>query len=262
MYVIIGCKSNSFIGFSVFFHYLFLHLRSHSRRNSDVDMQALLNDIELDIQELKCLMEAVSRKPDSALREVAKRNIVQMRGRLDILLEQLDRGALPENELPDRIINPMPEPVSAAAAAAAEEEEEEEEIVVGNPEKDEEPVIVPEAPEMPEPEQLELPEVTVEPAQSAEVSMKIETSTASTPILAERIKPAGDLRRSISLNDSFRFSRELFGGNMEQMNHVLQQIGEMHSLDAALVFLSSKIKVEEENEAKADLVELLKKYFI
>ena len=263
MYVIIGCKSNSFIGFSVFFHYLFLHLRSHSRRNSDVDMQALLNDIELDIQELKCLMEAVSRKPDSALREVAKRNIVQMRGRLDILLEQLDRGALPENELPDRIINPMPEPVSAAAAAAEEEEEEEEEeIVVGNPEKDEEPVIVPEAPEMPEPEQLELPEVTVEPAQSAEVSMKIETNTASTPILAERIKTAGDLRRSISLNDSFRFSRELFGGSMEQMNHVLQQIGEMHSLDAALVFLSSKIKVEEENEAKADLVELLKKYFI
>lgn len=257
MYVIIGCKSNSFIGFSVFFHYLFLHLRSHSRRNSDVDMQALLNDIELDIQELKCLMEAVSRKPDSALREVAKRNIVQMRGRLDILLEQLDRGALPENELPDRIINPMPEPVSAAA-----EEEEEEEIVVGNPEKDEEPVIVPEAPEMPESEQLELPEVTVEPAQSAEVSMKIETNTASTPILAERIKTAGDLRRSISLNDSFRFSRELFGGSMEQMNHVLQQIGEMHSLDAALVFLSSKIKVEEENEAKADLVELLKKYFI
>ncbi|WP_431426788.1 hypothetical protein ACRAST_06135 [Bacteroides hominis] len=259
MYVIIGCKSNSFIGFSVFFHYLFLHLRSHSRRNSDVDMQALLNDIELDIQELKCLMEAVSRKPDSALREVAKRNIVQMRGRLDILLEQLDRGALPENELPDRIINPMPEPVSAAEEEAAEEEEE---IVVGNPEKDEEPVIVPEAPEMPESEQLELPEVTVEPAQSAEVSMKIETNTASTPILAERIKTAGDLRRSISLNDSFRFSRELFGGSMEQMNHVLQQIGEMHSLDAALVFLSSKIKVEEENEAKVDLVELLKKYFI
>ena len=263
MYVIIGCKSNSFIGFSAFFHYLFLHLRSHSRRNSDVDMQALLNDIELDIQELKCLMEAVSRKPDSALREVAKRNIVQMRGRLDILLEQLDRGALPENELPDRIINPMPEPVSAAAAAEEEEEEEEEEeIVVGNPEKDEEPVIVPEAPEMPESEQLELPEVTVEPAQSAEVSMKIETNTASTPILAERIKTTGDLRRLISLNDSFRFSRELFGGSMEQMNHVLQQIGEMHSLDAALVFLSSKIKVEEENEAKADLVELLKKYFI
>ena len=266
MYVIIGCKSNSFIGFSVFFHYLFLHLRSHSRRNSDVDMQALLNDIELDIQELKCLMEAVSRKPDSALREVAKRNIVQMRGRLDILLEQLDRGALPENELPDRIINPMPEPVSAAAAAAAaaaeeEEEEEEEEIVVGNPEKDEEPVIVPEAPEMPESEQLELPEVTVEPAQSAEVSMKIETNTASTPILAERIKTTGDLRRSISLNDSFRFTRELFAGDATRMNEVVRLCGGASSLDEAMSVFMSTVQPDEENEAAADFIELLKKYF-
>ena len=90
MYVIIACKSNSFIGFSVFFHYLFLHLPSHSKRNSDVDMQALLNDIELDIQELKYLMEIISREPDSVLRGVARRNIVQMRGRLDALLELLD----------------------------------------------------------------------------------------------------------------------------------------------------------------------------
>ena len=69
MYVIIACKSNSFIGFSVFFHYLFLHLPSHSKRNSDVDMQALLNDIELDIQELKYLMEIISREPDSVWHE-------------------------------------------------------------------------------------------------------------------------------------------------------------------------------------------------
>ena len=86
MYVIIACKSNSFIGFSVFFHYLFLHLPSHSKRNSDVDMQALLNDIELDIQELKYLMEIISREPDSVLRGVARRNIVQMRGRVRLPL--------------------------------------------------------------------------------------------------------------------------------------------------------------------------------
>ena len=43
-------------------------------------MQALLNDIELDIQELKYLMEIISREPDSVLRGVARRNIVQMRG--------------------------------------------------------------------------------------------------------------------------------------------------------------------------------------
>ena len=230
MYVIIGCKSNSFIGFSVFFHYLFLHLRSHSRRNSDVDMQALLNDIELDIQELKCLMEAVSRKPDSALREVAKRNIVQMRGRLDILLEQLDRGALPENELPDRIINPMPEPVSAAAA---EEEEEEEEG------KKEEPAIV------------------EEPV----VETVVKEEEPKSVVLGESLKLSAGLRHAISLNDSFRFSRELFGGDTELMNRVIEQISVMGSYKTAVAFLSSKVELNEEKEAVNDFLELLKKYF-
>ena len=231
MYVIIGCKSNSFIGFSVFFHYLFLHLRSHSRRNSDVDMQALLNDIELDIQELKCLMEAVSRKPDSALREVAKRNIVQMRGRLDILLEQLDRGALPENELPDRIINPMPEPVSAAAAAAAEEEEEEG--------KKEESAIV------------------EEPV----VETVVKEEEPKSAVLGESLKLSAGLRHAISLNDSFRFSRELFGGNTDLMNRVIEQISVMSSYKTAVAFLSSKVELNEEKEAVNDFLELLKKYF-
>lgn len=267
--------------------------------------QKLLTDIELDVHELKYLMDSFTKEPTPTLSELLKRSITRMQGRLEelqqevdavqvispsaveetaeeedevagseedspVIIQSLESVVVKEDEEGEAIVaeeKPVviaaaAETAEAAAAAAEEEEEEEEEIVVGNPEKDEEPVIVPEAPEMPESEQLELPEVTVEPAQSAEVSMKIETNTASTPILAERIKTAGDLRRSISLNDSFRFSRELFGGSMEQMNHVLQQIGEMHSLDAALVFLSSKIKVEEENEAKADLVELLKKYFI
>lgn len=229
MYVIIGCKSNSFIGFSVFFHYLFLHLRSHSRRNSDVDMQALLNDIELDIQELKCLMEAVSRKPDSALREVAKRNIVQMRGRLDILLKQLDRGAIPENELPDRIINPMPEPVSAAAAAEEEEEEgkKEESAIV------EEPVV--------------------------ETVVKEEEPKSA--VLGESLKLSAGLRHAISLNDSFRFSRELFGGNTDLMNRVIEQISVMSSYKTAVAFLSSKVELNEEKEAVNDFLELLKKYF-
>lgn len=261
--------------------------------------QKLLTDIELDVHELKYLMDSFTKEPTPTLSELLKRSITRMQGRLDelqqevdavqvispsaveetaeeedevagseedspVIIQSLESVVVKEDEEGEAIVAEEKPVVIAAAAetAAAAAEEEEEEIVVGNPEKDEEPVIVPEAPEMPESEQLELPEVTVEPAQSAEVSMKIETNTASTPILAERIKTAGDLRRSISLNDSFRFSRELFGGSMEQMNHVLQQIGEMHSLDAALVFLSSKIKVEEENEAKADLVELLKKYFI
>ena len=55
-------------------------------------MQALLTNIELDIQELKYLMDAFSREPNAALREVLKRSILQMRARLDQLLLELDAG--------------------------------------------------------------------------------------------------------------------------------------------------------------------------
>ena len=40
-------------------------------------MQTLLNDIELDIQELKCLMQAISSDANPTLKIVAKRNIQQ-----------------------------------------------------------------------------------------------------------------------------------------------------------------------------------------
>ena len=53
-------------------------------------MQTLLNDIELDIQELKCLMQAISSDANPTLKIVAKRNIQQMKARLEALQELLD----------------------------------------------------------------------------------------------------------------------------------------------------------------------------
>lgn len=177
-------------------------------------MQAVLNDIELDIQELKYLIEAISAKPDSALRNVARRNILQMRDRLDVLLQVLN-----EEQTGIEVIQSV---------------------------------------EVSEPVKESMAEPLVE---SVREVAEAKTSLAMAPILAERIKPATDLRHSISLNDSFRFSRELFGGDMELMNRLLQQMGEMVSLDAALVLLSSKVQIDEENEAMNDFMELLKKYF-
>ena len=53
-------------------------------------MQTLLNDIELDIQELKCLMQAISSDANPTLKIVAKRNIQQMKARLEALQELLE----------------------------------------------------------------------------------------------------------------------------------------------------------------------------
>ena len=41
-------------------------------------MQALLTNIELDIQELKYLMDAFSREPNAALREVLKLSLIHI----------------------------------------------------------------------------------------------------------------------------------------------------------------------------------------
>ena len=66
-------------------------------------MQTLLNDIELDIQELKCLMQAISSDANPTLKIVAKRNIQQMKARLEALQELLE-------EAPTAVVSPLEEP--------------------------------------------------------------------------------------------------------------------------------------------------------
>lgn len=179
------------------------------------DMQTLLSDIELDIQELKCLMQAISSDANPALKIVAKRNIQQMKARLDTLQKLLDEAP---------VIVSQPEAAPPVVSVA--------------------PVI------------SAAPVVSTSPVETT--TPKTETVS---PILAERIKPATDLRHAISLNDSFRFTRELFEGNAARMNEVVCRVGEASSLDEAMKIFISEVHPDEENEATIDFIELLKKYF-
>lgn len=88
-----------------------------------------------------------------------------------------------------------------------------------------------------------------------------EDGVAASSILGERIRPAADLRHALSLNDSFRFTRELFGGDGARMNRVLARLGEAGSFAEALSMFGQEVHVAEDNEAAADFVELLRKYF-
>lgn len=185
-------------------------------------MQTILNDIELDIQELKCLMQAVTADPNPALRNVAKRNIRQMKARLDALQQLLE-------EVPEATPSTTTAPVHTPKPAIPEQT---------IPEKS-------------------TPTVEAAPEKRPEAT----PTKPDTPILAERIKPADSLRRSISLNDSFRFTRELFNGDAARMNEVVKQLGEASSLEEAIALFRSEVPQEEETEATTDFVELLKKYF-
>ena len=239
--------------------------------------QKLLTDIELDVHELKYLMDSFTKEPTPTLSELLKRSITRMQGRLDelqqevdavqvispsaveetaeeedevagseedspVIIQSLESVVVKEDEEGEAIVaeeKPVviaaaAETAAEAAAAAAEEEEEEEEEG-----KKEEPAIV------------------EEPV----VETVVKEEEPKSAVLGESLKLSAGLRHAISLNDSFRFSRELFGGNTDLMNRVIEQISVMSSYKTAVAFLSSKVELNEEKEAVNDFLELLKKFF-
>ena len=236
--------------------------------------QKLLTDIELDVHELKYLMDSFTKEPTPTLSELLKRSITRMQGRLDelqqevdavqeispsaveetaeeedevagseedspVITQSLESVVVKEDEEGEAIVaEEKPVVIAAAAetAAAAEEEEEEEEEEEG---KKEESAIV------------------EEPV----VETVVKEEEPKSAVLGESLKLSAGLRHAISLNDSFRFSRELFGGNTDLMNRVIEQISVMSSYKTAVAFLSSKVELNEEKEAVNDFLELLKKYF-
>ena len=206
------------------------------------EMQTLLDDIELDIQELKYLMQVLATDANPTLKVVAKRNIQQMRARLDALQKLLDETSVEVVGIPEAPVAPVVIPEPAAAP----------ELVKPTPV--EEPVVV----EITKPVEIVSPKPESTPKPESESSAII---SSASPILAERIKPATDLRHAISLNDSFRFAREIFGGDTARMNEVIRQLGAAPSLEKALELFSSTVNPDEENETVVDFIELLKKYF-
>ena len=206
------------------------------------EMQTLLDDIELDIQELKYLMQVLATDANPTLKVVAKRNIQQMRARLDALQKLLDETPVEEVAIPEAPVAPVVIPEPAAAPEPVK------------PTPVEEPVVV----EITKPVEVVSPKPESTPKPESEPSAII---SSASPILAERIKPATDLRHAISLNDSFRFAREIFGGDTARMNEVIRQLGAAPSLEKALELFSSTVNPDEENETVIDFIELLKKYF-
>ena len=241
--------------------------------------QKLLTDIELDVHELKYLMDSFTKEPTPTLSELLKRSITRMQGRLEelqqevdavqvispsaveetaeeedevagseedspVIIQSLESVVVKEDEEGEAIVaEEKPVVIAAAAetAAAAAEEEEEEEAAEEEEEegKKEEPAIV------------------EEPV----VETVVKEEEPKSAVLGESLKLSAGLRHAISLNDSFRFSRELFGGDTDLMNRVIEQISVMSSYKTAVAFLSSKVELNEEKEAVNDFLELLKKFF-
>lgn len=234
--------------------------------------QKLLTDIELDVHELKYLMDSFTKEPTPTLSELLKRSITRMQGRLEELQQEVDAvqvispSAVEETaEEEDEVAGSeedSPVIIQSLESVVVKEDEEGEAIVA-----EEKPVVIAAA--------AETAEAAAEEEEEEEEGKKEESAIVEEPVvetvvkeeepksavLGESLKLSAGLRHAISLNDSFRFSRELFGGNTDLMNRVIEQISVMSSYKTAVAFLSSKVELNEEKEAVNDFLELLKKYF-
>lgn len=232
--------------------------------------QKLLTDIELDVHELKYLMDSFTKEPTPTLSELLKRSITRMQGRLDELQQEVDAvqvispSAVEETaEEEDEVAGSeedSPVIIQSLESVVVKEDEEGEAIVA-----EEKPVVIAAAAETAAAEEEEEEEEgkKEEPAIVAEpvVETVVKEEEPKSAVLGESLKLSAGLRHAISLNDSFRFSRELFGGDTDLMNRVIEQISVMSSYKTAVAFLSSKVELNEEKEAVNDFLELLKKFF-
>ena len=224
--------------------------------------QKLLTDIELDVHELKYLMDSFAKEPTPTLSELLKRSITRMQGRLDELQQEVDAvqvispSAVEETAEEDNEVagseEDSPVIIQSLESVVVKEDEEGEAVVA-----EEKLVVIAAAAEEEEEGKKEEPAIVEEPV----VETVVKEEEPKSAVLGESLKLSAGLRHAISLNDSFRFSRELFGGDTDLMNRVIEQISVMSSYKTAVAFLSSKVELNEEKEAVNDFLELLKKYF-
>lgn len=238
--------------------------------------QALLTDIELDIEQLKCLINSVHNEYNPILCEAAKRNVLQIKSRLDSLYQQLIELSEDHNQSKDTSSNDeiyefevvfterknseKKEDIAQIVPLKNDDQEETTQSFVSESlqsvnsnndlsETSETPVIEESKEDV---EDTSFVDTEIPPAVNEEQSVE-ETSPSSLSTI--------DIRQFISLNDSFRFSREIFGGDAGLMKNIIDELNNKTSFEEALDYLNIVVMPDEENEATLDFIELLRKSF-
>lgn len=71
-----------------------------------------------------------------------------------------------------------------------------------------------------------------------------------------------DMRKALSLNDRFRFKRELFGNSDIKLDQALDRIDAMQSFDQAQAYFIDTLGWDADNENVADFMGLVRRHFL
>ncbi len=90
------------------------------------------------------------------------------------------------------------------------------------------------------------------------------TPAAPEPIKLDEMlcrREAKDLTRAFTLNDKFRFTRELFDGDKTRFADALNMLMAMRSLDEARDYLAADLAIDPDSEAGADFITIITNHF-
>ena len=183
----------------------------------------------------------------------------------DITVEFVDdedapSAAEPVAEAPSAPVAAEPEPVVAP--------ESEPSVVQPEPAPEPTPVSEPEPtpvdePE-PEPEPVEAPTPAPEEVEPEAESEEFEPDPDDQPLTLDEALQRDmtkDLRQAFSLNDRYRYRRELFGNSDSVMNETLNLIEAMHSFDEAEDYFYNDLQWEHDSPEVADFMVIIKNHF-
>ena len=185
-----------------------------------------------------------------------KENIKALRSEteaLRMLIVGIEKRLAQQKILLDQLLEEAEQEEEQSQPVATSEEEHQPTVV--------EPLSVPQA----ETQQVAVEEQahTTAPATHEVITTEppvIKPQASSLNDLLER-KNLSDFRKAFSLNDRFRFRRELFGGSEELMNQVIADLNEIRSHDASVAYIQKVLQGSGEESAVADFLQLIEKRF-
>ena len=161
------------------------------------------------------------------------------------------------------------EPVEAESSAPVAAEPEpvvapEPSVVQSEPAPEPTPVSEPESTPVSEPEPVEAPTPAPEEVEPEAETEEFEPDPDDQPLTLDEALQRDmtkDLRQAFSLNDRYRYRRELFGNSDSVMNETLNLIEAMHSFDEAEDYFYNDLQWEHDSPEVADFMVIIKNHF-
>ena len=218
--------------------------------------------------EIEGLLYVIEKRDNSALREQLNEKYAEFRNLMDTFLATeapavVNEAPALETDKEDEAETAEVTPEVDAATEAIEADEEETGTTIQQEEETLE-AIDNEEPEVPAVQMIE-PE-TDNTVQQPKISTTINDILSGRPgelrvdeMLSRR--EARNLRKAFTLNDKFRFRRELFGNNDELFGQTLDTLQQMSSYQQAVEYLEHNMGWDVKNEDVADFLSIIKNHF-